>query len=92
MQELKVYFKGNYIGTLSYSSKNGLKATGDVSKLAKLVFATKGVIEDSVYLKILPDIVKKIPSITFKENFSNNRENTPQAFVNDVQLPDRRSF
>lgn len=93
MQEAKIYVKEKYIGSIVYVEKtHKFFFKGDKQKMKLIFSVTKGVIDDSIYCKLLPDLLKPLKTIKVQLNFGKNLDNSAQAFVADVILPDRRSF
>jgi hypothetical protein len=91
MQEAKIYVKDKYLGSIVYvENADRFFFKGNKQKM-KLVFSvTKGIIDNRVYCKLLPDLLRNLKSIKVQLNFGKNLDNSPQAFVADVILPSRR--
>lgn len=78
-----IYFRNKYIGGLFYE-KGKLKGTGNIKALKFLISKTKGQIEDTNYLDMLPKLLENTPfkAIPVKAHLGN----TPIAFVSDIYL------
>lgn len=91
-----IRYKDKYIGSLSFSkpSKNNsgilqLTGKGNYAILKKIVERTRGTIEDSIYLRMLSGLLPKDFKVTYD---TNNLNYTPNSFVDNIILSDRRAL